>query len=232
MSSANYVHTLFGPAPKVAAHIVISLGVNDDPSAHTLEMLRLMRRQLRAGTVTWLLPGLREGARRAIGAVAAENGDRLVDTRAQAGPDGLHPTGAGYRQIAASALGGGAARRRRRRPVLRAAAASAGQPGAVATDGADCTRAAILRVRLPLPAVGTAQQRTRIGAARDAHPAGRPAPLTRRQAGTRRLTRPAGWSGNGSQSEAAPQRFQQPGSPPFRRATPVGHPGASAARCD
>ncbi len=122
VSSANYVHTLFGPAPKVAAHIVISLGVNDDPSAHTLEMLRLMRRQLRAGTVTWLLPGLREGARRAIGAVAAENGDRLVDTRAQAGPDGLHPTGAGYRQIAASALGGGAPAASPT-PVLRAAAA-------------------------------------------------------------------------------------------------------------
>lgn len=38
--------------------------------------------------------------RRHIRTVAGENGDRLVDTISQAGPDHLHPGADGYRQIA------------------------------------------------------------------------------------------------------------------------------------
>ncbi len=101
IGSGAFVQTLFAAAPKAAGHVVISLGVNDGPTANTLEHLRSMRRQLHATDVTWLLPGLKEEIRSAIRTVAAENADRLVDTRTQVGPDHLHPTASGYRLIAA-----------------------------------------------------------------------------------------------------------------------------------
>jgi hypothetical protein len=102
ITSANYLHSVFTTVPKAAASIVISLGVNDDPAASTLDNLRQLRAGLQAGQVTWLLPGLKEDVRRAIQIVAAEHHDRLLDTRAVVGPDHLHPTGAGYRFLAAS----------------------------------------------------------------------------------------------------------------------------------
>lgn len=102
ITSATYLRTVFTTVPKIAASIVISLGVNDDPAASTLGNLRRLRADLQARQVTWLLPGLKEDARRAIQIVAAEHHDRLLDTRGVVGPDHLHPTGAGYRFLAAS----------------------------------------------------------------------------------------------------------------------------------
>ena len=87
---------------------MISLGVNDDASADTIDNLRQLRGALTVGSVVWLLPGLKENVRAAIRTVAAERGDQLVDTRPQAGPDHLHPTGQGYRVIAAATLNPGA----------------------------------------------------------------------------------------------------------------------------
>ena len=107
ISSGAFVRTLLSAAHRTADSVVISLGVNDDPAAHTLDNLRQMRADLHVRTATWLLPGLKPGVRQAIQTVAAENHDRLVDTRAEAGPDHLHPTAAGYRQIATWTQDGG-----------------------------------------------------------------------------------------------------------------------------
>ena len=101
ISSSAYVRSMLASVHKTADAVVISLGVNDDPAAHTLDNLRRMRAELHARAVTWLLPGLKPNVREAIRSVAAENRDRVVDTRAEVGPDHLHPTAAGYRQIAA-----------------------------------------------------------------------------------------------------------------------------------
>ena len=101
ITSGAYIQTLFPGVPHRASNIVISLGVNDDPSMNTLDNLRRMRRELPGAQVTWLLPGLKDDVRRAIQTVAAENRDRTVDTRSQVGPDHLHPTTAGYRMVAA-----------------------------------------------------------------------------------------------------------------------------------
>lgn len=100
ITSGTYVRTVFAGVPRAAHTAVISLGVNDDPSMNTAENLRLLRRELRVERVVWLLPGLKDHVRRAIGTVAAEFGDRTLDTRSEVGPDHLHPTGVGYRVIA------------------------------------------------------------------------------------------------------------------------------------
>ena len=100
ITSGTYMQTLFPTAPKAAETVVISLGVNDDPSMETLATLRKLRRAVQARHVVWLLPGLKDEVRRSIQTVAQEFADRTVDTKSQVGPDHLHPTGAGYRLIA------------------------------------------------------------------------------------------------------------------------------------
>jgi lysophospholipase L1-like esterase len=102
ITSGRYVRTLLKPA--TAGTVVISLGVNDDDASDTLDNLREVRRTIRGQTVYWLLPGIRPHAQSAIRTVAHEFGDRLIDTKPLAGPDHLHPTGAGYHWLAAQTL--------------------------------------------------------------------------------------------------------------------------------
>jgi lysophospholipase L1-like esterase len=98
ITSRVFVQALL--SPQEAGRVVISLGVNDGPSAATLANLRVVRATVRSAAVYWLLPAHHEYARAAIRRVAAEFGDRLIDAGGQVGPDGLHPTGAGYRALA------------------------------------------------------------------------------------------------------------------------------------
>ena len=98
ITSQQFISTLL--SPQAAGRVVISLGVNDGLSATTLQNLRTVRETVRAASVFWLLPAHHEYARVAIRRIAAEFGDRLIDSAPQAGPDGLHPTGAGYRALA------------------------------------------------------------------------------------------------------------------------------------
>ncbi len=100
ITSGAYIKSFLPNLPRSAAQIVISLGVNDDPTVSTIDNLRTLRRSLHGPQIVWLLPGLKPEVRQAIEAVARESGDRLVDTQPQVGPDHLHPTGAGYRLIA------------------------------------------------------------------------------------------------------------------------------------
>lgn len=104
ITSGTYVNELLPLAPHAARTAVISLGVNDDGSVDTIDNLRQVRGALQVSGAVWLLPGLKDNVRAAIRTVAAEFGDRLIDTRSQVGPDHLHPTGAGYRAIAARTL--------------------------------------------------------------------------------------------------------------------------------
>lgn len=105
ISSGRYVSALLPPGRTVAGTAVISLGVNDGDTADTLENLRTVRDRIQAQSVVWLLPGLKEHVRDMIRTVAAENGDRTLDTRPEVGRDHLHPTGAGYERIADATVG-------------------------------------------------------------------------------------------------------------------------------
>jgi lysophospholipase L1-like esterase len=88
-------------SPREADRVVISLGVNDGLSRYTIPCLQRVRESVRGGAVYWLLPAHHHHARAAIEAVAARFGDRLIDCAPEVGPDGLHPTGAGYRRLGA-----------------------------------------------------------------------------------------------------------------------------------
>ena len=98
ITSGAYVATML--EPNDTQTLIVSLGANDDGSVATEDNLRELRRTVKAQSVIWLLPGLKDPQRAIIRDVARSYGDRLVDTRPQAGPDHLHPTGMGYRFIA------------------------------------------------------------------------------------------------------------------------------------
>ena len=99
VTSRQFVHHLSSPLH--ANNVVISLGVNDGNSPTTVPNLRRLRESVHSRTVFWLLPAHREHTRAAIRTVAAQFGDRLIDCSPQTGPDGLHPTGIGYRTLGA-----------------------------------------------------------------------------------------------------------------------------------
>lgn len=99
ITSRQFVHELL--SPQLADQVVISLGVNDGPSAYTIPSLERVRSEVRGRIVYWLLPAHHDYARIAIRAVAARYGDFVIDCTPQTGPDGLHPTGVGYRMIGA-----------------------------------------------------------------------------------------------------------------------------------
>lgn len=98
ITSEAFVQTML--RPEDAQTVIVSLGANDDGTIRTADNLRELRRTVSARTVIWLLPGLKEPQRVLIRQVAAGFGDKLIDTRPEAGPDHLHPTGMGYRAIA------------------------------------------------------------------------------------------------------------------------------------
>lgn len=133
ITSAGFLHSLFPTATKAAAHVVISLGVNDDAGADTPRNLRRLRQGITASRVTWLLPGLKAAVREHIRTVAAENRDQVVDTVSQVGPDRLHPGRDGYRRIALWTEQGGTppAATPIAAPVAAPVAISAAAPGAL-----------------------------------------------------------------------------------------------------
>ncbi len=99
MTARQFVHEL--SSPQQADRVVISLGVNDGASAYTISNLLRVRENVRGRAVYWLLPAHHEYTRAAIQQVAARFGDWLIDCTPTVGPDGLHPTGAGYRRLGA-----------------------------------------------------------------------------------------------------------------------------------
>jgi lysophospholipase L1-like esterase len=98
ISSQKFITELL--TPQEADRVVISLGVNDAPTTHTVANLRRVRAAVSGKLVFWLLPAGHPAARAAIRSVAMTHGDRLIDTAPEAGADGLHPSGAGYHALA------------------------------------------------------------------------------------------------------------------------------------
>ncbi len=108
ITSQRFIHELL--SPQEADRVVISLGVNDGVSAFTVGNLRRVRQTVQGRAVYWLLPAGHAEARAAIRSVALQFGDRMIDAGTDVGPDGLHPTGSGYRALAASVRGAGSSR--------------------------------------------------------------------------------------------------------------------------
>lgn len=90
-----------------AETVIISLGSNDHKYIKTQEELEKLRDKIQAKRVFWVLPkgNLPAGGlpiievQRIISVIAALHGDTVI-TITHAQPDGIHPSWAGYKQIA------------------------------------------------------------------------------------------------------------------------------------
>ena len=79
--------------------VIISLGSNDHKHIRTQEELELLREKVQAGRVFWILPAIKPDIQRIVKVIAALHGDTVVPI-ARLQPDGVHPSWAGYKDLA------------------------------------------------------------------------------------------------------------------------------------
>ena len=88
---------------KPAEIVVISLGANDHAGVKTEEELRKLRSAIKALHVFWISPGIERKPipQDAIERIAQEYGDTVLPRPMKhMSPDGVHPTGRGYKELA------------------------------------------------------------------------------------------------------------------------------------
>lgn len=102
----QYLEKDGGTLPQ-AKTVIISLGSNDHKGVKTVDELRIIRKQVNAQRVFWILPHGNNPAsgvdiewiQAFVKVVAGENGDIVLPiTRVQA--DKIHPSWAGYKDLA------------------------------------------------------------------------------------------------------------------------------------
>ena len=83
-----------------AKTVIISLGSNDHAGVKTKAELQRMREKIGRGSrVFWIVPAVKENIQTIVKDLANEYGDTLIPiTRLQ--PDKIHPSWAGYKDIA------------------------------------------------------------------------------------------------------------------------------------
>ena len=100
INSHQWLNKNIQNTPLQARHVIISLGSNDAYVKNTEEELRTIRKLTNAQRVYWVMPSNKfPKAQAAVWHVANENNDIILSTeRYQA--DGVHPSWAGYKEIA------------------------------------------------------------------------------------------------------------------------------------
>jgi lysophospholipase L1-like esterase len=107
INSKQWVNTNIQNTPLQAKSVIISLGSNDHKYVKTLDELRTIRQLTKADRVYWVLPAGNhpksnikiEDVQAIVQQVAKENGDIVLPiTRLQT--DGIHPSWAGYKDLA------------------------------------------------------------------------------------------------------------------------------------
>ena len=82
-----------------AKTVIISLGSNDHKGVKTQKELEAMRAKVKADRVFWILPAIKEPIQHIVKEVAVKYGDTVLPiTRLQ--KDGIHPSWAGYKDLA------------------------------------------------------------------------------------------------------------------------------------
>ena len=82
-----------------AKTVIISLGSNDHAGVKTEKELRKLRANTIADRVYWILPAIKPHIQDIVKEVATKHRDTVVPmTKLQ--PDGVHPTWAGYKELA------------------------------------------------------------------------------------------------------------------------------------
>jgi len=82
-----------------ANRVLISIGSNDSSDPRSESAMRRMRDRITAEQVTWLLSPNNIRTSDIAKRIARERGDRIVEVRPFVGPDGVHPTTAGYHRL-------------------------------------------------------------------------------------------------------------------------------------
>jgi lysophospholipase L1-like esterase len=101
INSYQWLNANVGKSPYIAKTVIISLGSNDHKYVKTLSELRNIRELTKADRVYWILPAIKPDIQEMVKKVAAENGDTVLPmTRLQ--KDGIHPSWAGYKELAES----------------------------------------------------------------------------------------------------------------------------------
>ena len=99
INSKQWINKNIGNTPLIAKHVIISLGSNDHKYVKTLDELRTIRQLTKADRVYWVLPAIKPNIQEMVKQVANENGDIVLPiTRLQT--DGVHPSWAGYKELA------------------------------------------------------------------------------------------------------------------------------------
>lgn len=79
--------------------VIISLGSNDHQGIKTRKELETMRAKVKGSRVFWILPAIKEPIQNIVKEIAQANGDTVLPiTRLQ--KDGVHPSWAGYKELA------------------------------------------------------------------------------------------------------------------------------------
>jgi len=79
--------------------VIISLGSNDHKGVKTRKELEIIRDKVKGSRVFWILPAIKPDIQQIVKEIAEEHGDTVLPiTRLQ--PDGIHPSWAGYKQLA------------------------------------------------------------------------------------------------------------------------------------
>jgi hypothetical protein len=82
-----------------AETVIISLGSNDHDGVNTFKELLAMRRQIEGKRVFWIMPAIKPHIQEMVKIIAKNFGDTVLPiTRLQ--PDKIHPSWAGYKELA------------------------------------------------------------------------------------------------------------------------------------
>ena len=99
INSKQWLDKNVGKSPYIAKTIIISLGSNDHQYVKTEEELRTIRKLTKADRVYWIMPAIKPNIQEIVKKIANEYGDTVLPiTRLQ--PDGIHPSWAGYKELA------------------------------------------------------------------------------------------------------------------------------------
>lgn len=99
INSWQWVNKNIGKTPLQAKTVIISLGSNDHKGVKTEKELETIRELTKADRVFWILPAIKPDIQEIVKKVAAKNGDTVLPiTRLQ--KDGVHPSWAGYKELA------------------------------------------------------------------------------------------------------------------------------------
>ena len=93
----------WGNTPLEAKKVVISLGTNDHEGVNTYKELSKIRHRIRSQNVVWILPPCNQKfckpkVNAAVQQIAKKYADTIIKTNTLS-PDGIHPTGRGYKEL-------------------------------------------------------------------------------------------------------------------------------------